>query len=69
MRHLERFPVWPWFMHMPDGSSPDPAQQFARDDRAATAKDHPRPGFPHQRIYELVKLLMGHAIESSSFAA
>jgi hypothetical protein len=56
-------------MNMPDGSSPDPAQQFPQHNRAATAKDRPRPGFPHQSVHELVELRMGHAIESSKFAA
>jgi hypothetical protein len=56
-------------MNMPDGSSPEPAQHFAHYDRAATTKDRPRPGLPHQSVDKLVKLRIGHAINSSNFAA
>jgi len=67
MGRLEGFPLW--FVNMPGGLSPDPAQHFAQYDRAATTKDRPRPGLPHQSVDKLVKLRISHATESSNFAA
>jgi hypothetical protein len=56
-------------MNMPGRSTPDPPHQFAHHDRAATAKNNHGPRLPHQNVDDLVKLRMGHTIESSSFAA
>lgn len=67
MRRIERSLVWSGFMDAPCGSPPDPAQQFAHYDRTATAEDRPRPGLPHQSVYELVKLRMGHATRKQQF--
>ena len=69
MRRLERFPVRSRFMNLPNGSSPHSAQQFAQDNPPDTAKDHPRPNLPHKSIDELVQLRIGHALNSSIFAA
>jgi hypothetical protein len=67
VRRLERFPVRPWFMNMPDGSSPEAAQHFAHYDCAATTKDRPRPRLPHQSIDKLVKLRISHATRKQQF--
>jgi hypothetical protein len=60
MGRLERFSVRSLFTNVPFGSSSDPAQQFAQHNRAKPAKDDHRPGLPHQSVYELVKLRIGH---------
>jgi hypothetical protein len=60
MRRLERSSVHSRFANGACGSSPDPVQQFAQDNPAKTAKDEHRPGLPHQSVYELVKLHIGH---------
>lgn len=69
MGRMKRSLVRSGFMDVPCGSSPDPPHQFPQHYRAATAKDRPRPGLPHQSVRELVKLRMGHAMKSSNFAA
>jgi hypothetical protein len=56
-------------MNMPGRATPDPPHQFPQHNRAATAKNQPRPRLPHQSVDDLVKLRMGHTMESSSFAA
>jgi hypothetical protein len=56
-------------MEIPVGSAPNPAQQFAQHNRAATAKDHPRPGLPHQSVHEMVKLRIRHAKNRNNFVA
>jgi hypothetical protein len=56
-------------MNVACGSSPDPAQQFAQHNRAKTAKDYHRPGLPHQSVYELVKLRIGHIHTCCEFHA
>jgi hypothetical protein len=60
MRRLERSSVRSRFANGAGGSSPDPAQQLAQHNPATTAKDEHRPGLPHQSVYELVKLHIGH---------
>lgn len=60
MRRLERSLVRSRCMNVPCGSSPDPAQQFAQHNPAKTAKDDQQPGLPHQSVYELVQLQVGH---------
>jgi hypothetical protein len=56
-------------MNVPCRSSPDPAQQFAQHNPAKTAKDHQRPGLPHQSVHELVELRVGHIHTCCEFHA
>jgi hypothetical protein len=67
MRRAERSLVRSGFMDVSCGSPADPPHQFAHHDRATTAKDRPRPGFPHQSGHELVKLRIGHGTRKQQF--
>jgi hypothetical protein len=55
--------------NIPSDSSPDPAEQFTQHNRAATEEDNDWPGFPHQSMYELVKLRIGHIHPCCEFRA
>lgn len=67
MRRAERPLVRSGFMDVSCGASADPSHQFAHHYRAATAKDRPRPGFPHQSGHELLKLRIGHVTRKQQF--
>lgn len=66
-RRLKRSLVRSGFMNVPGGSTPDPPHQFAHYDCAATTKDRPRPGLPHQSVDKLVKLRISHATRKQQF--
>jgi hypothetical protein len=56
-------------MKVPRGSTSDPAHQFPKQDYANPAKNDHRPRLPHQSVNQLVQMRIGHAKESSIFAA